>query len=89
LLHITYLNGARFAPTVRLSVFEAQLERGDELSLEFPNGFRASATVVSCSTYTLVISVADVKWRLRRINVPNAPSEIETMSLTIWEFLAS
>ena len=89
MLHMTYLNGARLAPTVRLSVFEAPLESGDELALDYPNGVSASATVVSCSTYTLIIAVNDAKWRLMRINVPNRPFVIDTMTLTIWEFLAS
>jgi hypothetical protein len=88
-LHMTYLNGARLAPTVRLSVFEAPLESGDELALDYPNGDSATATVVSCSANTLVIVVNDTKWRLMRIKVPIGPSKTDTTTPTIWEFLAS
>ena len=89
MLHMTYLNGARLAPTVRLSVFEAPLESGDELALDYPNGVNATATVVSCSANTLVIAVNDTKWRLMRIKVRNGPSKTDTTTPTIWEFLAS
>jgi hypothetical protein len=60
---MTYLNGARLSPTVRLSVSGAPPERGDELALEYPNRSTESATVVSCSVDSLVIAVGDAQWR--------------------------
>jgi hypothetical protein len=89
MLHMAYLNGARLAPTVRLSVFEAPLESGDELAPDYPNGVSATATVFSCSAKTLVIAVNDTKWRLLRIKVPIDPSKTDTTTPMIWEFLAS
>jgi hypothetical protein len=86
---MTYLNGARLSPTVRLSVFGAPPERGDELALEYPNRSTESATVVSCSADSLVIAFGDAQWRLRRIVVPNAPAKTDGKTLTIWEILAS
>lgn len=87
--HVTYLNGARLSPTVRLSVFGVPLERGDELALEYPNRTAESATIVSCSTDSLVISVGEARWRLRRIIVPDTPPRTDGETPTIWEFLAS
>src|ERR1700693_6267046 len=88
LLHITYLNGARMSPTVWLSVFGAPLEHGDELLLEYPNRTAELATVVSCSTNSLVITAGEARWRLRRIIVPNTPPRTDGKTPTIWEFLA-
>ena len=87
--HVTYLNGSRLSPTVRLSVFGAPLERGDELALEYPNRTTESAAVASCSTDSLIITVGEARWRLRRIIVPDTPPRTDGKTLTIWEFLAS
>ena len=89
MLHMTYLNGARMSPTVRLSVFGAPLERGDELVLEYPNRTAELATVASCSTDSLVITAGEAKWRLRRIIVRDTPPRTDGKTPTIWEFLAS
>ena len=87
--HVTYLNGSRLSPTVRLSVFGAPLERGDELALEYPNRTTESAIVVNCGADSLVITVGDARWRLRRIIVPDTPPRTDGKIPTIWEFLAS
>lgn len=71
-MHLTYPTRHPLGSGVQMSILESPIRAGDRLSIEYPNGKRGSAKVLSCGANALEIVVGKARWRL----APLAPQEV-------------
>ena len=69
--HNAYSSGNDINVGSVISIAAGTLEKGDELSIEYPNHGRASGKVTQASPNELEVEIGLQAWRLR----PHAPSD--------------
>ena len=92
LMHLAYPTRYPLGSGVQMSIVESPIQVGERLAIEYPNGKKGSAKVLSCGANALEIVVGKVRWRLAPLapqEVAEAPIRFAQKPVPIWVIQAS
>ena len=90
MLHMAHLSTKSLGPGAQLTILGLPMIRGDTLDIQYRNGERKSAGIVSCTANAMEIAVLHTRWRLSRVKVnwhdePVPLSQVDGEAITLWE----